>query len=110
MTSPSAATGGGDPYRRTEGGGKPSPRDVRDFHTNSDVDSSASAQHHTIGVGQNTAADGAHTHNGTNSRVLNLSSINKNPLTVTGAKAGNAALTSLLTQLAAMGIIVDSTT
>lgn len=30
--------------------------------------------------------------------------------TVTGAKGGNAALTSLCTQLAALGIIVDSTT
>lgn len=29
--------------------------------------------------------------------------------TVTGAKGGNAALTSLCTQLAALGIIVDST-
>lgn len=30
--------------------------------------------------------------------------------TITGAKAGNAALTSLLSALAAMGIITDSTT
>lgn len=30
--------------------------------------------------------------------------------TVTGSKGGNAALTSLLTQLAALGIITDSTT
>jgi hypothetical protein len=34
----------------------------------------------------------------------------RSQLTVTGAKAGNAALTSLLTQLAALGLIVDSTT
>jgi hypothetical protein len=30
--------------------------------------------------------------------------------TVTGSRGGNAALASLLTQLAAMGLIVDSTT
>lgn len=33
-----------------------------------------------------------------------------NPLVVTGSRGGNAALASLLTQLAAAGIIVDSTT
>jgi hypothetical protein len=32
------------------------------------------------------------------------------PLTVTGSRGGNAALASLLTQLAALGLIVDSTT
>ena len=34
----------------------------------------------------------------------------RSKLTVTGAKAGNAALTSLLTQLAALGLITDSST
>lgn len=32
------------------------------------------------------------------------------PVTVTGSKGGNAALASLLTALASLGLIVDSTT
>jgi hypothetical protein len=40
----------------------PSPQDVTQFHSNSDKDSSAYAQHHTLGKGSNQAAPGDHTH------------------------------------------------
>lgn len=48
----------------------PSSDAVNKFHTNCDVDTSATAQHHTLGVGQNQATSGAHTHNGKNSKKI----------------------------------------
>lgn len=42
--------------------------------------------------------------------TINIGSLSLTKRTVTGAKAGNAALASLLTELAAMGLITDSTT
>lgn len=110
MTSPiNPVLGGGDPYRKADSV-RPSAREVRDFHSNSDLDAGAQAHHHSLGPNSNQASDGAHTHDGKSSKTVLLSDIVKTAPTVTGAKAGNAALTSLLTQLASIGIITDSTT
>lgn len=110
MTSPlNPSVGGGDPYRRASGS-KPPARDVRDFHTNSDLDAGAQAQHHTLGPNENQASNGAHLHDGKNSKQIALSDIVKTAPTITGAKGGNAALTSLLTQLQSIGLITDNTT
>lgn len=48
----------------------PSSSESSKAHTNSDVDSSAQAQHHTLGIQQNQASSGAHTHNGANSKRI----------------------------------------
>lgn len=82
------------------------PQEVADFHTNADIDSDSASLHHTLGLGITQASPGGHTHNGRDSKLLK-------PLiatTVTGSRSGGAALTSLLTQLAAQGIIINSTT
>lgn len=50
--------------------GKPTTKEVRDFHTNSDVDGSPKSQHHTLGPGPNQAAPGNHTHDGGGSTAL----------------------------------------
>lgn len=42
--------------------------------------------------------------------VAQIASISPTPLTVSGSRGGNAALADLLTQLAALGLIVDGTT
>lgn len=42
--------------------------------------------------------------------VAAINGLKANPQAVTGSRAGNAALASLLTALAAQGIIVDNTT
>lgn len=39
-------------------------------HTNSDVDSSVTAQHHTLGIAHNQACGGDHNHNGKNSKRI----------------------------------------
>ena len=51
---------------------KPSSREVTEFHTNSDVDGSPKAQHHTLGPNHNQASPGDHTHDGGASATLPL--------------------------------------
>lgn len=49
---------------------KPPGQVVDDFHTNSDIDSRAEAQHHTLGPQPTQASPGDHTHDGGDSRLL----------------------------------------
>lgn len=49
---------------------KPPPQVVDDFHENSDLDSRAEAQHHTLGPNPNQAAPGDHIHDGGDSALL----------------------------------------
>jgi len=49
---------------------KPPAEIVDDFHTNSDVDSRAESQHHTLGPQPTQASPGDHTHDGGDSRLL----------------------------------------
>jgi hypothetical protein len=84
-------------------------RDVQEIHRNADTDSSFFALHHSLGLNQNQASPGAHVHDGKDSKVLTGYLNNTSPITVTGSRGGNAALTSLLTALATKGIITNST-
>lgn len=86
----------------------PSPpaRDVNLFHTNSDLDSSAQAQHHSIGVKHDQASSGDHVHDGVGSRKLGTGQ----SLVLTGAKGGNVALTNLIALLKNFIDFTDSTT
>jgi len=54
----------------TQPNSSPPPDTVNKFHSNCDVDSSQSAQHHTLGQGQNQGSPGTHTHNGKNSKRI----------------------------------------
>lgn len=99
----------GDPFSeiKTERNDpSPSPRDVNFFHTRADTDTGPSSIHHTLGIGRNQASPGDHVHDGKASRKVGTG-LN---LTVTGAKGGNAALTSLLAMLANVISFTDSTT
>jgi len=49
---------------------KPPAAVVDDFHTNSDLDSRAESQHHTLGPGPNQASPGNHRHDGGDSALL----------------------------------------
>lgn len=71
---------------------------VQRFHENSDVDKSATAMHHTLGVGTYNAASGAHQHKGGDSVPL------FDGLTLTGSKGGNVALANLITILTQFGL------
>lgn len=50
--------------------GRPDANTVREFHLNSDTDSTPDALHHTLGPGVNQAASGAHAHDGNDSALL----------------------------------------
>jgi hypothetical protein len=48
----------------------PSPTEVARVHTNSDVDSSVNAQHHTLGIQHTQGSPGSHNHDGKNSKKI----------------------------------------
>lgn len=84
----------------------PDPRSVNLFHARSDVDSSPSAQHHTLGISHNQASPGDHIHDGRNSKLIGegLS------LTISGSRGGNAAVASIITMLQKVIDFTDNTT
>jgi hypothetical protein len=53
----------------------PTTEEVNQFHLNSDKDSSATALHHTLGIGPSQAAPGNHSHDGKNSKRIKFSDI-----------------------------------
>lgn len=57
--------------------------EVNDFHSNSDVDKSTLAQHHTLGPQPNQASPGDHNHDGRNSRKLDLKDLKTTSLSFT---------------------------
>lgn len=76
---------------------------VKRFHNQSDVDSSQTAQHHTLGIRQDQASPGSHRHDGKSSvRILSGQ-------TITGSRAGGGALVSVIAALVKLGAI-DNTT
>lgn len=98
-----------DPWgtvNKDEGERYPDSKSVADFHINADTDSSTKAFHHTLGTRRNQASQGDHVHDGENGKKIG----DGLGLTVTGAKGGNAALTSLLAMLAEIIDFTDSTT
>lgn len=116
MTTPQTPVGGPE---------QNGPSQVAAFHRNSDVDSSPLAQHHTLGIRPNQSSPGDHTHNGRDSRELDVYSKSETyskteadnkffdrttPMTITGSRGGNVALASLLSALSSEGIIIDNTT
>lgn len=96
-----------DPFgtqKSTETKTAPPPEQVNKFHERSDVDSSWSAQHHSLGVKHDQASPGDHIHNGEGSLFL------MEGVTITGSKGGNAALASLINALADYLGFTDGTT
>ena len=84
---------------------KPTPKEVLDFHTHSDLDGSPKAQHHTLGPGPNQAAAGDHSHDGGSSKVL----FPLDGVTITGSRATDAWRISVMAALSALGA-TDTTT
>lgn len=89
------------------GTSRPSHDQVKNFHEKADKDGGPKALHHTLGPSANQAAAGDHSHDGGNSAKLDqlLSDI-----TVSGSRGGNAALASLLSQLASKYGLIDNST
>lgn len=83
----------------------PEPREVALMHSRSDVDSSTSAQHHTLGIGHNQAPPGDHAHDGKSSRKIGTG-LN---LSISGARGGNAAVISIIAMLKNVIEFTDNT-
>ena len=81
----------------------PDPMTVKLFHLYADTDTDWGAQHHTLGPGNNQAAPGSHTHNGSDSPLL------FEGVVISGSRASGAALLSIISLLQQQGA-VDSTT
>lgn len=98
-----------DPFggiKKERGNPAPPPRQVSFFHSRSDVDSSPNAQHHTLGIKHNQASFGDHAHDGKSSRKVGTGL----SLAISGSKAGNAALASVIAMLAQVMDFTDTTT
>lgn len=98
-----------DPFGKVKSekpGDAPTARQVNKFHEKSDLNSGPNSQHHSLGTDRNQSASGAHNHGGKDSKKIG----DGMGLVVTGSKGGNAALTSLLTELAKVISFTNSTT
>lgn len=84
-------------------GAVPTTTAVRKFHTNADTDGSEGSIHHTLGPRKGQAAPGDHDHRGGSSALL------LDGVTISGVKAGNTALASVIAALVELGA-TDTTT
>lgn len=82
---------------------RPPTDEVEKYHTNDDTDGSSTAHHHSLGPKRTQASPGDHTHDGSTSKQL------LDGVTISGVKAGNTALASVIAALVAMGA-TDTTT
>jgi hypothetical protein len=81
----------------------PDPMAVKMFHLYCDVDTDSTAYHHTLGPGNNQAAAGSHTHNGSDSPLL------FEGITISGSRTNGAAVASIIQLLTQQGAIDAST-
>jgi hypothetical protein len=97
-------------------GNAPSPQESVNQHTQSDVDSSAKSQHHTLGTRPTQASPGNHIHDGITSPKLGPRQMAPGgngtvpALVLTGSKGGNVALTNLIAMLKNFVDFTDNTT
>ena len=82
---------------------KPPAQAVEDFHTNSDVDARAEAQHHTLGPGPNQSSPGDHVHDGGDSAFILEGQV------ISGSRASDAWRLSVNAILVRLGATDNST-
>lgn len=80
----------------------PSSTDVAKMHTNSDVDSTVVAQHHTLGIQHNQASPGDHKHDGKSSKKIGKGLDVAFPTTANAAYT-QAQMQSIINALRAIG-------
>lgn len=81
----------------------PTSTEVTKFHTNSDVDASKTAQHHTLGIQANQATAGDHNHNGKNSKKIGKGLSPSFPTTA-NATYSQAQIQAIIDALRALGL------
>jgi len=85
-------------------GKKATTEEVEKFHTNSDLDLRAEAQHHSLGPGPTQASPGNHTHDGGTSPLL------LDGYTITGSRNSDAWRLQINAMLVRLGAKDTSTT
>lgn len=80
----------------------PSSTEVSKAHTNSDVDSAITSQHHTLGIQHTQASPGDHTHNGKSSKKIGKGLDTGFPTTANAAYT-QAQIQSIINALRALG-------
>jgi hypothetical protein len=80
----------------------PTSVEVTKFHTNSDVDTSVTAQHHTLGIQHNQASPGDHQHDGKSSKLLGKGEDLTFPITA-NATYSQAQIQSIINALRKLG-------
>jgi len=80
--------------------------EVNRIHSQSDLDRSARAQHHTLGFRPNQASPGNHVHDGGTSKKIAAGL----GLVLTGSRGGNVALLNLINMLKPYVEFTDNTT
>lgn len=81
----------------------PTPTESNKAHSNSDLDSAQTAQHHTLGLGQNQGSSGTHNHNGKNSKRIGTG-INPAFPTTANAAYSQAQIQSIIDALRSLGL------
>jgi hypothetical protein len=76
---------------------KPTPTQVKEFHTYADTDTDDQALHHTLGPGNNQAAAGTHDHKGANSVLL------FDGIAITGSRGTATCVPSIIALLVQFG-------
>jgi hypothetical protein len=98
-----APGGGGEGVDLTQRNKPPTSDEVTKFHQNADTDTRLESIHHTVGPNSTQASPGDHRHRGGDSQLL------LGDITLTGSRAGNIALLSVIQALVALGA-TDNTT
>lgn len=80
----------------------PPSSDVTKLHSNSDSDSSVTAQHHTLGIAHNQASPGDHKHDGKSSKKIGKGLDTGFPTTA-GAAYSQAQMQSVIDALRDLG-------
>lgn len=80
----------------------PTSIEVNKFHSNSDVDSSVTAQHHTLGIQHNQVSPGDHTHDGKSSKRIGKGKNLAFPVTA-GVAYNQAQMQAVIDALRALG-------
>lgn len=80
----------------------PTPTEVQKAHSNSDLDASQTAQHHTLGQGHNQGSPGDHMHDGKNSKKLGKGKNLAFPTTA-GAAYSQAQMQAVIDALRVLG-------
>jgi hypothetical protein len=103
MTQPKGGIQTSAPSTRADVSTAPTSQEVQKFHSNSDVDSSVTAQHHTLGIQHNQSSPGDHKHDNKSSKKIGTG-INPTFPSLAGAAYSQAQMQAVIDALRSLGL------